>query len=191
MLVSNHPSSTPMQECEAIEKHQLLERARQRDNVSSNPAQCENISSNPSGCGICLGELVNAYALPCGDVFCEHCISRWLKDSMTCPLDRQPVPAEVKEDIDSNLAPPPPYTEVPNQGGLPLPTPLAPLADTYRPSISWPLERFHGVPCHTASGFLTDQQCGSFWRQMKELGRLSQERRQPMRQPGAAVAVRG
>lgn len=199
-----------------VQQSEALHRVSLASHLSSNRP-----SDSPL-CGICLDDLVNAYALPCGDVFCERCISRWLEDSMTCPLDRQTVPVEVKEDLDNSLASPIPYTnsigdsngsesgiqvasniesrgcvsatgdvDQTNRDSPSSPVPRAARAGQDRPTISWPLERRHGVVRHMASGVPMDRENESFWRQMVQLGRLSQERRQPIRQPGAVVAVRG
>jgi|APSaa5957512493_1039668.scaffolds.fasta_scaffold134913_1 hypothetical protein len=36
-------------------------------------------------CGICLEELDNFSALPCGHCFHSKCISQWISKNMSCP----------------------------------------------------------------------------------------------------------
>lgn len=156
-------------------------------NVSETPHQPSRPRSDSPQCGICLDELVNAYALPCGDVFCEKCISRWLQDSLTCPLDRQPVPAEVKDDIDYNsTAPSLDSSTTRNPVSTSPPLHFVTLANGDRVNISWPLERPNGPPYHSVIN--STNQPESFWSQLRQLGRLTQESRRPRLQPGHIAA---
>ena len=42
-------------------------------------------------CGICLGVLEGALETPCQHAFCGSCITKWLAQQNTCPLDKQQV----------------------------------------------------------------------------------------------------
>lgn len=152
-------------------------------NVSETPHQSLRSCSDSPQCGICIDELVDAYALPCGDVFCGKCISRWLQDSMTCPLDRQAVPAEVKDDVDHNsTAPSLQSSTTQNLVRIPPPLRLTTLENGDRVNISWPLERPNGPPFHSVINSTHEPE--SFWRQHRQLGRLRQESLRPQPQPG-------
>lgn len=147
--------------------------------------------SNSPRCGICLDTLTDAYALPCGDVFCIDCIRRWLQDSPICPLDRIPIAAEVMDDISQHSSSssarkhPAPHVEgrismhsrphVINQTG------------TYRHDISSPLDRPTRCTYHSAADANGDPE--SFWGQLRQLGRLRQQSRQRVAQLGNVAAV--
>ena len=178
MLAAKNAPNIPTQPC--LENELFID-------VCDNTQQSTRPRSEAPQCGICLDELVNAYALPCGDVFCERCISRWLQDSMTCPLDRQPVPAEVKDDIDHNSTAPSLHSSA-TQGLVSVPPPIhfITLANGNRVNISWQLERPNGPPYHSVVN--STSQPESFWRQLRQLGRLTQEPRRPRPQPGHIAA---
>lgn len=60
----------------------------------SSVAGLEKVKLKPKEtCTICLGGLIKATRLPCGHVFHERCIVKWLKRNHVCPLCRFELPA--------------------------------------------------------------------------------------------------
>lgn len=53
-------------------------------------------------CGICQDVFKDPVELPCGHIFCRHCISLWLAGKKTCPLDRIPL-FDAEDEVDDEI----------------------------------------------------------------------------------------
>ena len=47
-----------------------------------------------SGCKVCLERLKDPVEIPCGHVMCLTCLSAWFDNVRSCPLCKQPIPAD-------------------------------------------------------------------------------------------------
>ena len=165
--------------------------SRSQSSIPERSSSSITTPSNSPRCGICLDTLTDAYALPCGDVFCVDCIRRWLQDSPTCPSDRIPIAAEVMDDLrqHSSSSSVRKHSAPHVDGRLSIQSPprLINQAGTYRHDISWPLDRPTRYMYHSEAE--TNGNPESFWGQLRQLGRLRQQSRQRVAQLGNVAAV--